>query len=93
MQSWVGSKGQYCNFPEHGHVAYQIKRYRKCSNMQAHIVSLHTPSTPRVGSKFKIFFESIHVAYQIRREWSIKHHANIYSALTHTLTNRLVSDQ
>ena len=35
--------------------------------MQTHILSLHTPSTPVVGSKVKPFFfpESCHVAYQI----------------------------
>ena len=31
---------------EHGHVAYQIKRNREYSNMQAHILYLHIPSTP-----------------------------------------------
>ena len=54
------------NFSEHGHVAYQIKWNDKCSNIQAHILSLHTPSTPGVGSKVKtLFSESSHVAYQI----------------------------
>ena len=38
-------------FAEHGHIAYQIKRNEKCSNMQAHIMSLHTPLTPEKGSK------------------------------------------
>ena len=32
-------------FSEHGHVAYQIKRNRAQSTMQAHILTLHTPST------------------------------------------------
>ena len=54
-------------FSEHGHVTYQFKRDRKCSNMQAHILSLHTPSTPGMWSKVKTFFsESSHVAYQIK---------------------------
>ena len=29
---------------------------RECNNMQAHILSLHTPPTPVVGSKFGKFF-------------------------------------
>ena len=29
------------------------------------------------------FSESSHVAYQIRREWSIEHHASTYSVITH----------
>ena len=38
------------------------------------------------GQRSKQFFsESSHVAYQIRREWSIEHHASTYSVLTHTL--------
>ena len=32
--------------------------------MQTHILSLHTPSDPEVGSNF--FSESKHVAYQIK---------------------------
>ena len=38
------------------------------TTMQAHILSLHKPSTPGVGSKGQnIFFpESRHVAYQIK---------------------------
>ena len=54
--------------------------------MQAHFLSLHTPSTPVLGSKVKTFFsESSHVAYQIRRKMSIEHHASTYSDLTHIL--------
>ena len=53
---WGGSKGQNSTFSEHGHVAYQIKGNDECSNMQAHILSLHTLSTPGVGSKVKTFF-------------------------------------
>ena len=61
-----GSKGQNLTFLEYGHCAYQIKGNDACSNMKAHILSLHTPSTPGMGSKVKtIFFsESSHVAYQ-----------------------------
>ena len=81
-------KGQYSTFSEHGHFAYQIKWNREGSNMQAHILSLHTPSTPTLGGvkDQNIFFsESSHVASQIRREWSIEHHASTHSVLTHTL--------
>ena len=70
---------------EHGHVAYQIKWNRECSNMQAHFLSLHTLSTPGVGSRVETFFSQIQFAYQIRREWSIEHHASTYSVLTDTL--------
>ena len=55
------------NFSEHGNAAYQIKWNRKCSNMQAHILSLHTPSTSGWGQRSKhLFSESSHVAYQIK---------------------------
>ena len=37
------------------------------------------------GQRSKQFFrESSHVAYQIRREWSIEHRASTYFVLTHT---------
>ena len=56
--------GQNSTFSEHGHVAYQIKGNGKCSNMQAHILSFHTPSTPGVGSKVKtIFFLKVVMLY------------------------------
>ena len=42
-------------YSEHDHVAYQIKGNDECSNMQANILSLHTPSTPGVGSKVNTF--------------------------------------
>ena len=32
-----------------------------------------------------LFPEKSHVAYQIRNEWSIEHHASTYSILTHIL--------
>ena len=58
--------GQNSTVSEHGHVAYQNKWNRKCRNMQAHILSLHTPSTLGVGQMVKTFFsESSHAAYQI----------------------------
>ena len=52
----LGLKRSNSTFSEHVHVAYQIKGYDECSNMQAHMLSLHTPSTPRVGSLVKHFF-------------------------------------
>ena len=58
---------QNSTFSELGHVAFQIKWNHECSNMQAHILSLHAPSTTGVGSNVKIFFsESSHIAYQIK---------------------------
>ena len=83
----VGSKGQNSTFSEHGHVVYQIKWDHKCSNRKAHILSLHTPLIPGVESKVKIYFflKVVMLHYQIRREWSIEHHASTYSVLTHTL--------
>ena len=63
----MGSKGKNSTFSEHGHVAYEIKGNDECSNMYAHIMSLHAPSTPEVGSKVKKSFvsEISHDAYQI----------------------------
>ena len=60
---WMKGVGQRQNstFLEYGNVAYQIEWYqiiwnRECSNIQAHILSLHIPSTPGVRSKVKTFF-------------------------------------
>ena len=60
-------RGQNSTFSEQCHVAYQIKGSEGCSNIQAHILSLHALSTPGVGSKFKTFFfsECSHVAYKL----------------------------
>ena len=56
----VGSKGKNSAFSEHlvmtGHVAYQIKWNHECSKMQAHVLSIRTPSTPEMGSKVKTIF-------------------------------------
>ena len=49
----LGSKGQNSIYSEHDQVAYQIKENHKCYIVQAHILLLHTPSTPRVGSRSK----------------------------------------
>ena len=51
-------------------VEYQIKGNRAQSTMKANMLSLHTPTTPGVGSKGLYFFfsKSGHVAYQIKVE-------------------------
>ena len=49
------------------------------STTQAHVLSLHTPSSPGVGSKAQnIFFSEV----VNLREWHVEHHANTYSILT-----------
>ena len=48
----VESKGLNSTFSEHGHVAYQIKWNRECTNIQAHFLSLHSTSTPGLGSNY-----------------------------------------
>ena len=54
-------------FSEHDHVAYQIKGNDERSNMQAHILSLHIPSSPRVASNVNTFFpKNSHIVYQIK---------------------------
>ena len=45
----AGSKGLTFFLVESSHVAYQIEGNGTQSNMQAHILTLHTPSTPRWG--------------------------------------------
>ena len=44
----MGSVGQNSTFSEHGHVAYQIKENRECSNMEANILSADPPP-PTLG--------------------------------------------
>ena len=57
------------SFSESSHVAYQIKGNRAQSTMKANMLSLHTPTTPGMGSKGVFFFsKSGHVAYQIKVE-------------------------
>ena len=80
----MGSKGQNLTFSEHGHVAYQIKENDECSNMQSHILFLHTTLTPGMGSKVKPFFLKVVKLYS-KREWNVEHHASTYSILTHTV--------
>ena len=64
---WVGSKGHFfffsksgqtISFSETSHVAYQIKGNLAQSTMKANMLSLHTPTTPGVGSKGHFFFFS-----------------------------------
>ena len=55
----VRSKGQNPRFSKHGYVAYQIKGNAKCSNIQAHILSLHTPSTQGGVKGENIFSEVV----------------------------------
>ena len=45
-QLWLFLLRVWLNCGKHGHVAYQIEGNDKYSKMQAHILSLHTPSTP-----------------------------------------------
>ena len=52
--------------------------------MQAHILSLHTHSTPGVGSKVKSFFESSHVAYQNKGKEVLTNTEAKLFVLTHT---------
>ena len=46
-------------FLDHGRVTYQIKGNDEYSKMQAHILSLHVPSTTGVGSTFKTYHKII----------------------------------
>ena len=58
-------------FSKSSHVAYQIKGDGAQSTIKANMLSLHTPTTPGVGSKglFLFFFsKSGQVAYQIKVE-------------------------
>ena len=57
---WPWSTGKNSTFAENRHVACQIKGNDECSNMQAHILSLHATSTHGMGSKH-YFSESSHV--------------------------------
>ena len=56
----VGVKRSKFNFSEHGHVAYQIKENRECSNIVANILPADPPPYPDPGdvvnrSKFNFF--------------------------------------
>ena len=66
MNPEVRSKGKNSTFSEYGHVAYKMKGNNERSNTQAHILSLHAPSTPVWGQRPKHFFsESSHVALSL----------------------------
>ena len=82
----LGSKGQNSSFSEHGHVAYQIKGNHKCSNMQGHILSLHTLD-PWGGVKGQNNFFLKVVILHIKLK-GMEHRApckHIFCPLTHTL--------
>ena len=54
--------------------------------MQAHILSLHAPSTPLVRSKDHFFSEStVSCCLSNSRELSVEHHASALSVPTHNL--------
>ena len=47
---------------------YQIKGTYACSNMEAYVLPVYTPSTPELGSKGQLIYfisESNRVAYQV----------------------------
>ena len=55
--------------------------------MQAHILYLHTPSTPGMRSQVKTIFSKVviwHIKLEGSGAYNIEHHAIIYSVLTHT---------
>ena len=70
-----GAEAKFCFFLKNTQVAYQINRNKAKSPMQAHIMSLHTSSAPRMGSKDQnIFFTSESTVLGLisnYREWSI----------------------
>ena len=63
----VGSKGQTIYFCESSHVAYQIKGNWSQSTMKANMLSLHTPTTPGVGSKVIHHFGKCLLIFELRR--------------------------
>ena len=62
----VESKVQSILFTENGNVAYQMKENDTYSNMQEINLSLHIPSTSRMGSKTFFFSKGSHDAYQVK---------------------------
>ena len=75
-------------FSEHCYVAYQIKGNDECHNMQAHILSVDTPSIPKLGPEVKttvcVSFLKV-VMVHIKWEWSREDHASTYSVHINTL--------
>ena len=75
LKAWLQSPGvdeggganvQNQTFPEHGHVAYQIKAHDACSNMIANIFPQTYPRPGRGVKRSNHFSESSHVAYKIK---------------------------
>ena len=62
---WTQGVGPNPTFSEYGHVAYQIKWNRECSNMVANILPHSTPP-PNLPGGVIFFSEHGHVAYQIK---------------------------
>ena len=80
-----GTIGQYSTFPEHGHVAYQIK-WNHESNMVANILSVDPPThtytlafTGSIGQS-SAFSEHGHVAYPIKCNHEMQQHGSNYFA-------------
>ena len=63
-------------FSECSPAAYQVKENGKYSTMQAHILFVHIPSTPGVGSKGQHICLLMKVGMlRIKlKEWNIEHH-------------------
>ena len=80
----VGSKGHISTFSDYGHVAYQIKENRECSNMVALfcLQTFDTPMTLGIGSlgQNSTFSEHCHVAYQFKGNHEMQQHGSKYFA-------------
>ena len=53
--------------------------------MQAHFSSLHTASSPGVGSKGQNIFLKVVILHFNLKGWRVEHNACTYFVLTHTL--------
>ena len=83
--SGPGQKSNFI-FSAQGQVAYQVKGKEDCSNMQVHILSLHTPLIPVMGSKVKTLVLLKEVMLYIKLK-GVEHRAScehISCLLTHT---------
>ena len=79
----VGSKGQTIYFCESSHVAYQIRGNGARSTMKANMLSLHTQTTPGVGSKLILFSFLKVVMLHIKLKWNMQGNTlNLYTPLT-----------
>ena len=78
----MGSVYQNSNFAEHGHVAYQIKENRECSNLVANILPVDPLRTLGMGSigHNSTILEHGHVAYLIKGNHEMQHHRSKYFA-------------